>query len=211
MSGLRPRHFLFRGMMQGLSSLRSDILGWGVKENKMSGLRPRHFLFRGMIKGLSSLRSDHPPKKRINIFIFQWVRGLSSLRSDIPPEAEGVKENKMSGLRPRHFLFRGMMQGLSSLRSDILGWGVKENKMSGLRPRHFLFRVLRNASIPRSLIKNVRQRRTFYFPCGERGIRTPGPLTVNGFQDRRIRPLCHLSGCKIIALRSNCKIKSDKR
>jgi hypothetical protein len=33
---------------------------------------------------------------------------------------------------------------------------------------------------------------------GERGIRTPGPLTVNGFQDRRIRPLCHLSGRKII-------------
>ena len=32
---------------------------------------------------------------------------------------------------------------------------------------------------------------------GERGIRTPGPLTVNGFQDRRIRPLCHLSGAKI--------------
>ena len=33
---------------------------------------------------------------------------------------------------------------------------------------------------------------------GERGIRTPGPFTVNGFQDRRIRPLCHLSACKII-------------
>ncbi len=32
---------------------------------------------------------------------------------------------------------------------------------------------------------------------GERGIRTPGPFTVNGFQDRRIRPLCHLSGRKI--------------
>ena len=29
---------------------------------------------------------------------------------------------------------------------------------------------------------------------GERGIRTPGPVTVNGFQDRRIRPLCQLSG-----------------
>jgi hypothetical protein len=26
-----------------------------------------------------------------------------------------------------------------------------------------------------------------------RGIRTPGPVTVNGFQDRRIRPLCHPS------------------
>ncbi len=35
---------------------------------------------------------------------------------------------------------------------------------------------------------------------GERGIRTPGPVTVNGFQDRRIRPLCHLSGVKIYIL-----------
>ena len=31
--------------------------------------------------------------------------------------------------------------------------------------------------------------------CGERGIRTPEPVKVNGFQDRRIRPLCHLSRC----------------
>ncbi len=29
--------------------------------------------------------------------------------------------------------------------------------------------------------------------CGEGGIRTPGGLTLNGFQDRRNRPLCHLS------------------
>ncbi len=34
-------------------------------------------------------------------------------------------------------------------------------------------------------------------PSGERGIRTPGPVTVNGFQDRRIRPLCHLSAAKV--------------
>ena len=32
---------------------------------------------------------------------------------------------------------------------------------------------------------------------GERGIRSPGPVTVNGFQDRRIRPLCHLSAAKL--------------
>jgi hypothetical protein len=32
---------------------------------------------------------------------------------------------------------------------------------------------------------------------GERGIRTPGGITLNGFQDRRIKPLCHLSGAKI--------------
>lgn len=34
---------------------------------------------------------------------------------------------------------------------------------------------------------------------GEGGIRTPGPVTVNGFQDRRIRPLCHLSAANVRA------------
>ena len=29
--------------------------------------------------------------------------------------------------------------------------------------------------------------------CGERGIRTPGTSQYAGFQDRCIRPLCHLS------------------
>ena len=32
---------------------------------------------------------------------------------------------------------------------------------------------------------------------GERGIRTPGPVRDNGFQDRRFRPLSHLSSTKI--------------
>ena len=32
---------------------------------------------------------------------------------------------------------------------------------------------------------------------GERGIRTPGPVTVNSFQDCRNRPLCQLSVAKI--------------
>ncbi len=32
--------------------------------------------------------------------------------------------------------------------------------------------------------------------CGERGIRTPGTSQFNGFQDRRDRPLCHLSECR---------------
>ena len=30
-------------------------------------------------------------------------------------------------------------------------------------------------------------------PGGERGIRTPGALRLNGFRDRHNRPLCHLS------------------
>jgi hypothetical protein len=29
---------------------------------------------------------------------------------------------------------------------------------------------------------------------GEKGIRTPEGFHLNGFQDRRNRPLCHLSG-----------------
>ena len=33
----------------------------------------------------------------------------------------------------------------------------------------------------------------FIVCCGERGIRTPGASQLNGFQDRRNRPLCHLS------------------
>jgi hypothetical protein len=32
---------------------------------------------------------------------------------------------------------------------------------------------------------------------GERGIRTPGGFSLNGFQDRRNRPLCHLSAAKV--------------
>ena len=33
--------------------------------------------------------------------------------------------------------------------------------------------------------------------CGELGIRTPGPVTVNSFQDCRNRPLCQLSVAKV--------------
>ncbi len=36
-----------------------------------------------------------------------------------------------------------------------------------------------------------------FYSGGERGIRTPGPITVNSFQDCRNRPLCHLSEVKI--------------
>ncbi len=33
----------------------------------------------------------------------------------------------------------------------------------------------------------------WYGTSGERGIRTPGGVTLNSFQDCRIRPLCHFS------------------
>ena len=38
----------------------------------------------------------------------------------------------------------------------------------------------------------------FLLICGEWGIRTPGTLRHNGFQDHRNRPLCQLSGAKIL-------------
>lgn len=41
--------------------------------------------------------------------------------------------------------------------------------------------------------KNPQRLLRVSYPGGERGIRTPGGVTLNGFQDRRIRPLCHLS------------------
>src|SRR5258705_1034921 len=36
-----------------------------------------------------------------------------------------------------------------------------------------------------------------YLQSGELGIRTPGGVTLNGFQDRRNRPLCQLSAAKV--------------
>lgn len=48
--------------------------------------------------------------------------------------------------------------------------------------------------------KAVPLNETAYEPInrsGERGIRTPGGITLNGFQDRRNRPLCHLSAAKV--------------
>ena len=45
---------------------------------------------------------------------------------------------------------------------------------------------------PHQQKKAIPKNRNSFF-CGEGGIRTPGPVKVNGFQDRRNRPLCHLS------------------
>ena len=41
--------------------------------------------------------------------------------------------------------------------------------------------------------------------CGELGIRTPGPVTVNSFQDCRIRPLCQLSAANVGRETQLCK------
>ena len=57
-------------------------------------------------------------------------------------------------------------------------------------------------------IKNPQQTLWVSF-CGERGIRTPGPVTVNSFQDCRIRPLCHFSRSLIrYSLNADANIES---
>ncbi|NBW33134.1 MAG: hypothetical protein EBR22_04170 [Cytophagia bacterium] len=62
--------------------------------------------------------------------------------------------------------------------------------MPELRSLHFLFLEFAQASLAHPQIKNAPVG-GMGLGCGERGIRTPGPVTVNGFQDRRNRPLCH--------------------
>ena len=46
--------------------------------------------------------------------------------------------------------------------------------------------------------------------CGETGIRTPGTSQYNGFQDRRNRPLCHLSKTslsEVLFVKSGAKVR----
>ena len=46
--------------------------------------------------------------------------------------------------------------------------------------------------------------------CGETGIRTPGASQHNGFQDRRNRPLCHLSKTplsEVLSVESGAKVR----
>ena len=45
---------------------------------------------------------------------------------------------------------------------------------------------------------------------GETGIRTPGTSRYNGFQDRRNRPLCHLSKTplsEVLSVESGAKVR----
>ena len=45
---------------------------------------------------------------------------------------------------------------------------------------------------------------------GETGIRTPGTSQYNGFQDRRNRPLCHLSKTSlsvVLSVESGAKVR----
>ena len=88
-------------------------------------------------------------------------------------------------------------EGLSSLRSDIPRREVLAfTAHAGTSFLAFFILEFAQASLAHPQIKNAPVG-GMGLVCGERGIRTPGPVTVNGFQDRRNRPLCHLSAAKV--------------
>ena len=96
--------------------------------------------------------------------------------------------------------------GLPSLCSGFLGEGSKRRKNLRLRRCFFYFLSLTQASLARVENKKTTIKSWFLrLFGGERGIRTPGPVTVNSFQDCRIRPLCHLSAANVGQETEICK------
>ena len=84
---------------------------------------------------------------------------------------------------------------------NVIVWTIKVYMKSGQRdsnsrpsaPKADTLTGLRYA--PKNFV--IKKKRS-----GERGIRTPGGVTLVGFQDRCIKPLCHLSlknGAKVEA------------
>ena len=78
------------------------------------------------------------------------------------------------------------------------GWPLQNDTAQKVDTSTFSFPVASYANkIATTLQKNERCRMldTFLLRlfCGRRGIRTPGSVKINGFQDRRNRPLCHPS------------------
>jgi hypothetical protein len=79
------------------------------------------------------------------------------------------------------------------------GMGHKLNESSSFVAGFVVSQPTNQASHERKTKKTHDKAWVLISSGGERGIRTPGPVTVNGFQDRRVKPLCHLSAAKIHA------------
>ena len=69
-----------------------------------------------------------------------------------------------------------------------------------------------STTLPPLQILNDIQDSYVSFKSGETGIRTPGTSQYNGFQDRRNRPLCHLSKASLrfteaLSFKSDAKVR----
>src|SRR5690606_36280951 len=86
-------------------------------------------------------------------------------------------------------------------RENRITWFMLARRGAGRRP--FLRLAERSGLLGISCFSPLRGRRFAAFGRavrygGEGGIRTPGPSRANGFQDRRFRPLSHLSGLELV-------------
>ena len=94
---------------------------------------------------------------------------------------------------------------ITSLRSVILLGSPK--RIQNLRLRRCFFVSLYSLKQAWLVQKTKKPRNDVVLNSfgGERGIRTPGPVTVNSFQDYRNRPLCHLSAANVGREKQFCK------
>ena len=93
---------------------------------------------------------------------------------------------------------------VASLRHPFLG--AQTHSKPAASPLFFCVHHLRSSELG-SIIDTKKPRKYVVLNSfgGERGIRTPGPVTVNSFQDYRNRPLCHLSAANVGREKQFCK------
>ncbi|MEY4459882.1 MAG: hypothetical protein RIT38_1112 [Bacteroidota bacterium] len=85
-------------------------------------------------------------------------------------------------------------------------WEAQTNSKPAASPLFFCAQLLHSSKLGSYLnTKKPRNYVVLNWFGGERGIRTPGPVTVNSFQDYRNRPLCHLSAANVGRENQFCK------
>ena len=109
-----------------------------------------------------------------------------------------LASTRSSKLGSLSLMFLQKLKDWDYLRWSQSGWLKPRKNHRGSAAIFSLAPTSSSKLVSLSLMKKPAVSRRFFLVCGERGIRTPGPLTVNGFQDRRNRPLCHLSAAKVI-------------
>ena len=98
--------------------------------------------------------------------------------------------------RLQTLVFAGMKEGL--FHDPV--WSILGKKTAAFCKRWFFFGAPLTKAWRLSTRRSKKKPKafTFGFVCGGRGIRTPGPVTVNSFQDCRNRPLCHSSNKSVL-------------
>ena len=99
-----------------------------------------------------------------------------------------------------------------SRKSNIYGTFLRRDRDSnpGCLAAQRFSRPPQSTTLPPLQILNDIQNLYVSFKSGETGIRTPGTSQYNGFQDRRNRPLCHLSKASLLFTEA-LSFKSDAK